>query len=31
LGAGPTGVMHMLLAKMWGDNNIVVSDINEFR
>ena len=31
LGAGPTGVMHMLLAKMWGANNIVVSDINDFR
>jgi len=31
LGAGPTGVMHVLLAKMWGANNIVVSDINEFR
>jgi L-iditol 2-dehydrogenase len=31
LGAGPTGVMHMLLTKMWGANNIVVSDINDFR
>jgi L-iditol 2-dehydrogenase len=31
LGAGPTGVMHMLLAKMWGANNFVVSDINDFR
>jgi L-iditol 2-dehydrogenase len=31
LGAGPTGVMHMLLAKLWGANNIVVSDINQFR
>jgi L-iditol 2-dehydrogenase len=31
LGAGPTGVMHMLLAKLWGANNIVVSDFNQFR
>ncbi len=31
LGAGPTGVMHMLLSKIWGANNIVVSDINDFR
>ena len=31
LGAGPTGVMHMLLAKLWGANNIVVADVNEFR
>jgi L-iditol 2-dehydrogenase len=31
LGAGPTGVMHMLLAKLWGANNIVVSDMNQFR
>jgi L-iditol 2-dehydrogenase len=31
LGAGPTGVMHMLLSKMWGANNIVVYDINDFR
>jgi L-iditol 2-dehydrogenase len=31
LGAGPTGVMHTLLAKFWGANNIVVSDVNEFR
>ncbi len=31
LGAGPTGIMHTLLAKTWGANNIVVSDINQFR
>jgi L-iditol 2-dehydrogenase len=31
LGAGPTGIMLMLLAKTWGANNIVVSDINQFR
>lgn len=31
LGAGPTGVMHTLLAKLRGANNIVVSDVNEFR
>jgi L-iditol 2-dehydrogenase len=31
LGAGPTGVMFTLLARMWGANNIVISDINEFR
>lgn len=31
LGAGPTGVMHTLLARLWGANKIVVSDINEFR
>ena len=31
LGAGPTGVMHTLLARLWGANNIVVSDVNEFR
>lgn len=31
LGAGPTGVMHTLLARLWGANNIVISDINEFR
>jgi L-iditol 2-dehydrogenase len=31
MGAGPTGVMHTLLAKLWGANNIVVSDINQFR
>jgi len=31
LGAGPTGVMHTLLAKFWGANNIVVSDVNDFR
>jgi L-iditol 2-dehydrogenase len=30
LGAGPTGVMHTLLARLWGANNIVISDINEF-
>jgi len=31
LGAGPTGVIHTLLARLWGANKIVVSDINEFR
>jgi L-iditol 2-dehydrogenase len=31
LGAGPTGVMHTLLARLWGANKIVVSDTNEFR
>lgn len=31
LGSGPTGVMHALLAKLWGANNIVVSDVNDFR
>lgn len=31
LGAGPTGVMHTLLASLRGANNIVVSDVNEFR
>lgn len=31
LGAGPTGVMHTLLARLWGANNIIVSDVNEFR
>ena len=31
LGAGPTGVMHTLLARLRGVNKIVVSDINEFR
>ena len=31
LGAGPTGVMHTLLSKLWGANNIVVSDVNDFR
>ena len=31
LGAGPTGVMHTLLARLWGANNVVVSDVNEFR
>lgn len=31
LGAGPTGVMHTLLARLWGANNIVVSDVNKFR
>lgn len=31
LGAGPTGVMHTLLAKFRGANNIVVSDVNDFR
>jgi L-iditol 2-dehydrogenase len=31
LGAGPTGVMHSLLARLWGANNIVISDVNEFR
>ena len=31
LGAGPTGVMHTLLARLWGANKIVVSDVNEFR
>ncbi|HEY7757593.1 MAG TPA: alcohol dehydrogenase catalytic domain-containing protein [Nitrososphaeraceae archaeon] len=31
LGAGPTGVMHTMLARLWGANNIVVSDVNEFR
>jgi L-iditol 2-dehydrogenase len=31
LGAGPTGVMHTLLARLWGANNIVVSDVNQFR
>jgi L-iditol 2-dehydrogenase len=31
LGAGPTGVMHTLLSRLWGANNIVVSDVNEFR
>lgn len=31
LGAGPTGVMHTLLARLWGANNIVVSDVNVFR
>ena len=31
LGAGPTGVMHTLLAKFWGANHIVVSDVNDFR
>lgn len=31
LGAGPTGVMHTLLARLLGANNIVVSDVNEFR
>ena len=31
LGAGPTGLMHTLLAKFWGANNIVVSDVNDFR
>jgi L-iditol 2-dehydrogenase len=31
LGAGPTGLMHTLLARLWGANNIVISDINEFR
>ena len=31
LGAGPTGVMHTLLARLRGANKIVVSDINEFR
>lgn len=31
LGAGPTGVTLTLLARLWGANNIVVSDVNEFR
>ena len=31
LGAGPTGLMHTLLARLWGANNIVVSDVNQFR
>lgn len=31
LGAGPTGVMHTLLARLWGANNIFVSDVNNFR
>jgi L-iditol 2-dehydrogenase len=31
LGAGPTGLMHTLLAKFLGANNIVVSDVNDFR
>ena len=31
LGAGPTGVMHTLLARLLGAHNIVVSDVNEFR
>lgn len=31
LGAGPTGVMHLLLSRFLGANNIVVCDINDFR
>jgi L-iditol 2-dehydrogenase len=31
LGAGPTGVMHTLLSRLWGANKIVVSDVNDFR
>ncbi|MGE5821453.1 MAG: alcohol dehydrogenase catalytic domain-containing protein [Nitrososphaerota archaeon] len=31
LGAGPAGVMHTLLARLWGANNIMVSDVNKFR
>jgi L-iditol 2-dehydrogenase len=30
-GAGPTGVMHTLLSRLWGANKIVVSDVNDFR
>ncbi|MDQ4100788.1 MAG: zinc-binding dehydrogenase, partial [Thermoproteota archaeon] len=31
LGAGPTGVMHMLLAQAFGAGKIFVIDINDFR
>jgi L-iditol 2-dehydrogenase len=31
LGAGPTGVMHMLLAMVFGSGKIFVIDVNDFR
>jgi L-iditol 2-dehydrogenase len=31
LGAGPTGLMHVLLAQTFGADKIFVSDINDFR
>jgi L-iditol 2-dehydrogenase len=31
LGAGPTGVMHMLLALVFGSGKIFVIDVNDFR
>ena len=31
IGAGPTGMMHLLLAERAGANKIFVIDINEFR
>ncbi len=30
-GAGPTGLIHMILAKLFGASKIVIIDINEFR
>ena len=30
-GAGPTGLIHMILAKLFGASKIVIVDINEFR
>lgn len=30
-GAGPTGLIHMILAKLFGASKIVMVDINEFR
>ena len=31
MGAGPTGLMHVLIAKMFGAGKIFVSDLNAFR
>ncbi len=30
-GAGPTGIIHMILARLFGASKIVIIDINEFR
>jgi L-iditol 2-dehydrogenase len=30
-GAGPTGLIHMILAKLYGASQIILVDINEFR
>ena len=30
-GAGPTGLIHMILAKHYGASQIILVDINEFR
>jgi L-iditol 2-dehydrogenase len=31
LGAGPTGLMHMILSKLFGISQVILSDINDFR